>query len=349
MKSENFIATPSFDHSISEIFKIRSWNNQLGTLNPIPGTNKKMPINQHEVQLLGHLELLARQVVEGFITGLHKSPFHGFSVEFAEHRLYNTTESTKHIDWKLFGRSDKLFVKRYEEETNLRCQVILDNSSSMHFPEEGKAGVEMNKINFSVHCAAAIAYMLRLQRDAVGLSIFSDKIELNTPARSSSIHHKMMFSEMEKLITDPKIQTGKKTAAAAALHEIAETIHKRSLVIVFSDMMESGENTDDLFSALQHLKHNKHEVVLFHVTDKKREEDFNFDNRPYLFVDVESGEQVKVHSNEIRSTYIEAMANYKKDLKLRCGQYRIDFVEADINEGYRHVLLPYLIKRERMG
>lgn len=307
-----------------------------------------MPLDQQEIHRLGHLELLARQVVEGFITGLHKSPFHGFSVEFAEHRLYNTGESTKHIDWKLFGRSDKLFVKRYEEETNLRCQLILDNSSSMHFPEEGK-GVSQNKINFSVHAAAAIAYMLRMQRDAVGLSIFSDKIELNTKARSSSIHHKMMFAEMEKLILDPKVQTGKKTSAAAALHEIAETIHKRSLVVIFSDMMESGENVADMFAALQHLKYNKHEVVLFHVTDKKREEEFQYDNRPYLFVDVESGDQVKVHSNEIRDTYTRAMSEYKKELKLRCGQYKIDFVEADINEGYRNVLLPYLLKRERMG
>src|SRR3954466_5966864 len=149
-----------------------------------------MPINQQEVRRLSHLELLAKQVVEGFITGLHKSPFHGFSVEFAEHRLYNTGESTRNIDWKLFGRSDKLFVKRFEEETNLRCQLIIDNSSSMHFPEEGKSR-PINKINFSVHAAAAIAYMLRMQPDAVGISIFSDKIEINTPERSSSMHHKM--------------------------------------------------------------------------------------------------------------------------------------------------------------
>ncbi|MCC7232495.1 MAG: DUF58 domain-containing protein [Bacteroidia bacterium] len=305
-----------------------------------------MPLNPYEVQQLGHLELLAKQVVEGFITGLHKSPFHGFSVEFAEHRLYNTGESTKHIDWKLFGRTDKLFVKRYEEETNLRCQLIIDNSSSMHFPEESK-GV-MNKISFSVHCAAAIAYMLRMQRDAVGLSVFSGSVELNSDARSSSVHHKMIFSELEKLAENPKIETGKKTSAAAALHEIAETIHKRSLVIIFSDMMDSSEKKEDLFSALQHLRHNRHEVVLFHVTDRKTEEEFQFGNRPYQFIDVESGEVVKVHANEIKDTYVAAMSDYKQELKLRCGQYRIDFVEADIHEGYRQVLLPYLLKREKM-
>jgi uncharacterized protein (DUF58 family) len=305
-------------------------------------------LDQHEIQRLGHLELLARQVVEGFITGLHKSPFHGFSVEFAEHRLYNTGETTRHIDWKLFGRTDKLFVKRFEEETNLRCQLIIDNSSSMHFPEEGK-NKPLNKINFSVHAAAAIAYMLRLQRDAVGLSIFSDSLEIHTPARSNSMHHKMLFAEMEKRITDPHIQTGKKTLGSQALHEIAERLHKRSLVVIFSDMMDSSDNQEDLFSALQHLKHNKHEVILFHVTDKKTEQEFKFDNRPYQFIDVESGEQIKVHSNEIRDIYIKSMNDFKHELKLRCAQYRIDFVEADINEGYRNVLLPYLLKRERLS
>ncbi len=305
-------------------------------------------INTGEIQQLSHLELLAKQVVEGFITGLHKSPFHGFSVEFAEHRLYNKGESTKHIDWRLYGRTDKLFVKRYEEETNLRCQLIIDNSSSMHFPDESKGKVQ-NKINFSVHAAAAIAYMLRMQRDAVGLSIFSDQIEINTKAKSSSVHHKMLFAEMEKRITDPAIQIGTKTMGAQALHEIAETIHKRSLVIIFSDMMDNSNDPEEIFSALQHLKHNKHEVVLFHVTDKKTEEDFKFENRPYLFIDVESGEEVKVHSNEIRDTYISSMKNFKHELKLKCAQFKIDFIEADINEGYKNILLPYLLKRERMG
>jgi uncharacterized protein (DUF58 family) len=307
-----------------------------------------MPIEQQQITEFGHLEFLAKQVVEGFITGLHKSPFHGFSVEFAEHRLYNTGEPTRHIDWRLFGRTDKLFVKRYEEETNLRCQLVIDDSSSMHFPDFAKGG-PMNKVAFSVHCAAALTHLLRMQRDAVGLSVFTDKVQLHTPARSNSLHHKMLFNEMEKLIADPALRTGRRTVAAQALHEIAETTHKRSLVIIFSDMMDSTGNADDLFSALQHLRHRRHEVVLFHVTDKRLEEEFLFQDRPYLFVDVETGEEVKVHANEIRSTYIGSMAEYKKELKLRCAQYRIEFVEADVNAGYRQVLLPYLLKRERMG
>ena len=288
-------------------------------------------------------------MVEGFITGLHKSPFHGFSVEFAEHRLYNKGESTKHIDWRLFGRTDKLFVKRYEEETNLRCHIIIDHSSSMYFPfNEGQKDEKQNKITFSIYCAAAMIELLRKQRDAVGLSVFSEKVELHTNARSSSVHHKMLYSELEKMMQPITAETHRKTFAIEALHEIAEAIHKRSLVVIFSDMMDSHSYSDELFSALQHLRHNKHEVILFHVTDKNKELDFDFDNRPHNFIDMETGEQVKVHPNEIKATYLEAMNNFKKELMLKCAQYRIEFVEADINLGFKQVLLPYLLKRQSM-
>lgn len=308
-----------------------------------------MPIHHQQVRQISHLELLARQVVEGFITGLHQSPFHGFSVEFAEHRLYNTGESTRHIDWKLYGRTDKLFVKRYEEETNLRCQIIIDNSSSMHYPakEQLERGV-MNKISFAVHSAAAIMYMLKMQRDAVGLSLFSDKLEEHTPARSSSRHHQLLFMKLEEAMDSAENDTGRKTAAASTLHHIAEAIHKRSLVIIFSDMMETGDHNDELFNALQHLKYNKHEVILFHVTDKKRELEFGFENRPYQFIDVETGETVKVHSNLVKEMYLEKMNQALHELKVRCAQYRIDLVEADIHAGYRQILLPYLIRRQKM-
>lgn len=311
-----------------------------------------MPINHSEVQQFSHLELIAKQVVEGFITGLHKSPFHGFSVEFAEHRLYNTGESTKHIDWKLFGRTEKLFIKRFEEETNLRCQIVIDNSSSMYYPEkkDGGRGTKdeiQTKISFSISCAAALIYLLKAQRDAVGLSVFSDKLEIHTPAKSSSIHHKLLFYELESLLTIS--HTDKKTLVTDALHQIAENIHKRSLIIIFSDMFDNlSDSTDELFAALNHLKYNKHEVILFHVTDKQKEMEFNFENRPYLFVDVETGERIKVLSNEVKESYIEAMTSFKKELMLKCGQYKIDFVEADINKEYQQVLLPYLIKREKM-
>ena len=294
-----------------------------------------------QLQRFGSLELLAKQVVEGFIVGLHKSPFHGFSVEFAEHRLYNSGEATKHIDWKLYGRTDKLFVKRYEEETNLRCQIVLDNSSSMYFPEQGT-----NKMQFSIYAAASIIYLLKKQRDAAGLTLFSDKIEKHLAARSSNIHIKLLYNELEKLLVAKDLN--KTSSTADALHTVAESIHKRSLVAIFSDMMDSGEKNESLFSALQHLKYNGHEVILFHVMDKKTEMDFEFENRPYLFVDMESGQKVKVFPNEVKETYLNNVGNYRKLLKDRCTQYRIDYVEADIREGFRQVLMPYLVKRVKM-
>src|SRR5688572_1586058 len=155
-----------------------------------------MPINQQEVQQISHLELIARQVVEGFITGLHKSPFHGFSVEFAEHRLYNTGESTRHIDWKLFARTEKLFVKRYEEETNLRCQLVIDTSSSMLFPKDK----ENNKLRFSVYAAAALCELLKQQRDAFGLTLFEENISKHLPPKGSPLHQKIVLNTLAEVL-----------------------------------------------------------------------------------------------------------------------------------------------------
>jgi len=305
-------------------------------------------IDHSPLQQFTHLELIAKQVVEGFITGLHKSPFHGFSVEFAEHRLYNKGESTKHIDWKLFGRTDKLFIKRYEEETNLRCQIIIDSSSSMYFPLADLPKGKHNKITFSAYCAAAIIELLRRQRDAVGLSVFSDVVDVHTQAKSSSLHHKMLYHELEKLIQPFDNKIHKTTSAIQSIHNIAEAIHKRSLVVIFSDMMDSKANAEELFSALQHLKHNKHEVILFHVADKQKEIDFEFENRPYRFIDMETQEEIKLHPNEIKESYLKEMAEFKNQLKLKCGQYKIDFVEADINLDFTQVLRPYIVKRAKM-
>ena len=306
-------------------------------------------IDRGRIQQYGSIEFLARQVVEGFIVGLHKSPFHGFSVEFAEHRLYNTGESIKHIDWKLYGRTDKLFVKRYEEETNLRCQVIIDNSSSMYYPAIDKPDIDHpNKITFAIYATAALMNLLKRQRDAVGLSVFSDHLELSSRTGSSTVHHQYLYGELEKMLAPVATDTHRRTFASESLHLIAENIHKRSLVILFSDMFESQADTDELFSALQHLKHNKHEVVLFHVTDKATEINFDFDNRPYRFIDLESGEQLKLNPHEVRSEYVKAISRFRKELELRCGQYRIDFVEADIRRGFHQVLMPYLLKRSRL-
>src|ERR1043165_357283 len=183
-----------------------------------------MKLNFEEIKQSGSLELLAKQLVEGFITGLHKSPYHGFSVEFAEHRLYNEGQSTRHIDWKVFARTDRLYTKQYEEETNLRCLIAIDCSSSMYYPANTLA-----KLKFSVQSAAALAYLLHKQRDAVGLCLFSDKVDELTPVKSTSSHLDKMFTLLEKTLTPNAVR--KSTRVSTVLHEIAEKIHKRSLVI----------------------------------------------------------------------------------------------------------------------
>lgn len=291
-----------------------------------------------------NLEFIASQIVAGFITGLHRSPYHGFSVEFAEHRVYNTGESTKHVDWKLYGRTEKLFVKQYEEETNLRSYLVLDTSSSMLFPYPSD---KISKLNFSIYCAAALIHMLRKQRDASGLCLFSDKIEILTDAKLHSTHIQLMYSYLRDLLKNNAIPLNKTTSTAEVLHQLADTIHKRSLVILFTDMF-SNNNVEDLFSALQHLRYNKHEIILFHVKDKRMEENFEFSNRPHLFIDMESGREIKFSPNEIRETYKQKITQFYQELKLRCGQFQVDFIEADINAGFREILLPYLIKRSKL-
>jgi len=304
-------------------------------------------LDNYSVRDLGNLELLAKQVVEGFIIGLHKSPFHGFSVEFAEHRLYNPGESTKNIDWKVYGRTDKLFTKKFEEETNLRCQIVVDCSSSMYFPENpDKKTNNLNKLQFSSLAAASLMHLLKKQRDAFGLSLFDNQVRTHARCKSSTTHYRLMLTYLDQLISNP--ERNKTTSAAQALHQIADSIHKRSMVMIFSDMFEQTENTDHLFAALQHLKHNKHEVVLFHVVDQSKEIDFEFENRPYIFIDMESGEKVRLQSNQVKDYYVEQMTKFTEQLRFKCLQYKIDFVKADINKGFKQILQAYLVKRSKM-
>ncbi|MBT8220898.1 MAG: DUF58 domain-containing protein [Bacteroidia bacterium] len=305
-------------------------------------------LDNKQVREFSNLELLAKQVVEGFIIGLHKSPFHGFSVEFAEHRLYNQGESTRNLDWKVFARTEKLFTKKYEEETNLRCQIVLDASSSMYFPEVSRKSDDyINKLRFSALSAAALMNLLKRQRDAFGLSIFDDQVKVQTRCKSSTSHYRLLLTYLDDLVKNPT--RNKTTSAAKALHEIADSIHRRSMVIVFSDMFEHlSDDGQELFAALQHLKHNKHEVVLFHVVDKSKELDFEFENRPYLFIDMETGEKVKLQSNQVKEQYVSQIKAFTEALKLKCMQYRIDFVEADINRGFNTILNAYLVKRSKM-
>ncbi|MCK5277468.1 MAG: DUF58 domain-containing protein [Cyclobacteriaceae bacterium] len=301
-----------------------------------------MKIDLQKIRELSNLELLARQLVEGFITGLHKSPYHGFSVEFAEHRLYNTGESTKDIDWKVYARTDKLFSKRYEEETNLRCTILIDNSSSMYYPKEN-----FGKITFSVMAAAAIAFMLQKQRDAISITTFSDQIEIQTPVKSTHSHLHKMLILLEQLLQS-SLKERKKTSIPEVLHQIANKIHKRSLVIIFSDMFDNHEQVQEIINGLHHLKYNNHEVLLFHVTDKKTEFDFEFEERPYNFIDLETREELKLHPSQIKEAYVEKVTTYFQDLAIKCGQFKIDFITADISDDFDKVLSAYLIKRKKM-
>lgn len=296
-----------------------------------------------EIKQYENLELLAKQVVEGFIIGLHKSPFHGFSVEFAEHRLYNPGDNLKHIDWKVYGRSDKLFIKKYEEETNLRCRVIIDTSSSMLFPQEENIP---NKLQFSCLAAASLITLLKKQLDAVGLSLFHDSLYSHSVCKSGTVHYKMLMNTLENLLQNRK--ENQNTEAVNVLHQIAETIHKRSLVIIFSDMLDRMSHIEQIFDALQHLKYNKHEVLLFHVQDSKYEVNFEYDNRPYEFIDMESGEKIKINSMELKNTYTKQMRVFRNELSLKCNQYGIDIIDADVRQGFDKILHAYLIKRNKM-
>lgn len=300
-------------------------------------------INKADLAKFGDLEFIAKQAVEGFITGMHKSPFHGFSVEFAEHRLYNKGESTKHIDWKLFGKTDKLFTKKYEEETNLRCQIVIDTSSSMHFPLDKK----MNKLRFSAYSAASLIELLKRQRDAVGLSFFDTEINLHTENKTSTRHHVYLYSELEKLLNTYNKEHTAKTSTAESIHQIAELTHQRSLVVIFTDLLDPKDSNEDFFHAIQHLKHNKHEVIVFHTIDKSIEMDFELENRPYEFVDLESGEKIKLNPSQIKEKYLSEIKNHFSSIKETCGSYGVDFVTADINEGYNQILMNYMIKRNK--
>ena len=290
-----------------------------------------------------NLELIARQVVEGFILGLHKSPFHGFSVEFAEHRLYNQGDPLRHIDWRVYGRTDKLFVKRFEEETNLRCCVVVDTSSSMQFPEDD---VKVSKLQFSCVAAAGLLQLLKRQLDASALALFDETVYYFSECRSAHSHYRMLMNELQRVMNTKTEQ--KITNAAKSLHLVAEQMHKRSLIVVFSDMMDDAEHMEEMFSAMQHLRYNKHEVILFHVVDGTQELDFEFENRPYEFVDMETGERVKLQPRQIKDQYVAGMRSFQQMIADRCHQYQIDRIAVDLTKPVEEVLHAFLVKRNKL-
>ncbi len=293
-----------------------------------------------------NLDFLAKQVVEGFISGIHKSPFHGFSAEFAEHKIYNSGESTKHIDWKLFAKTDKLYTKRYDDETNLRCHFILDNSSSMHYPKLKDQNIEnFNKIGFSALAIACLMRLLKKQRDAVGLSIYNENYEFYAPEKGSNRHHAMLLEELQNSILYSKEK--KKTETYEILHEIAQNLHKRSLVVLFSDMLLNTNHSDKMFEALQHLKHNKHQVILFHTLDYDKEVNFDFSNVPQRFIDVETKNYIDLYAENAKENYNRYMEGFIKELKLQCAQYKIKYKAIDINKGFNEIMTEFLVERKK--
>lgn len=307
----------------------------------------KIESQLEKISSFQHLELLANQIVEGFISGMHKSPFHGFSSEFAEHKVYNVGESTKHIDWKLFAKTDRLYSKKFEEDTNLRCHIIIDNSSSMHYPKlEGNEKFFQNKIGFSVLASAVLMNLLKKQRDAVGLSVFSETYEYYAPEKGSDRHHRMILNTLENLLVKSKVK--KNTDTITFLHQIAEKIHRRSMIILFTDMFQSG-NEEALFAALQHLKHNKHKVVLFHVIDSKTELNFGFDNTPRKFIDMETGDEVTVFADNIKEEYEKGVNAYFKKLALTCSQNKIKYIPVGVEDSFEKILTTYLVEKQIFG
>lgn len=298
--------------------------------------------------LYNSIDFKTTQIVEGFMTGFHKSPFHGFSVEFAEHRLYNTGESTKHIDWRLYARTDKLFVKRFEEETNLRTMFVLDSSSSMFFPyNQTQKEEKNNKFSFSVYACGVIMQILYKQRDAFGLSFVSKEIDYISPIKTNLAHKQYLFTILENKIKT-KENLSQITCINKALHSLSEQIHRRSLFIIFTDLFSDNFSAEELIDSLRHIKHNKHEVILFHVFDNQKEVNFDYKMGYYRFIDVESGEELKINPEEIRNQYTDAIKQRLDLIRSECNKLKIDFVQADINKGFDQILFPFLIKRSKL-
>lgn len=315
---------------------------------PVPASPMQQTIPYLDplvVRRLQHIDIKAKMIVEGFITGLHRSPYHGFSVEFAEHRAYNAGESLKNIDWKVYGKTDKLFSKKYEEETNLRCQVVLDVSDSMRYPVGEKD--RLSKLEYGAYLAAALQYLMIGQRDAAGLTLFDEKVVYDAPPKSRYSWLLPMFVALEKLVQNQQFFTHK-TAAASVLHQLAVKFHRRSLVVLITDLFNQTDQQDAFFKSLQHLRHANHEVIVFHLLDRKTEAAFDFPNRPHLLKDLETGETLEVHPQEVRAAYRERMEHHTETFRRKCYELKVDFIAVDVAQPYEKTLQDYIVKRQRL-
>ncbi len=282
---------------------------------------------------ISRMDLVARLVVEGFITGLHRSPYHGFSVEFAEYRPYITGESIKNIDWKVFGRTERYYVKQFEEETNLKSYLLLDISGSM-----GYTSHTVTKLQYASYLAAALGYLMIQQRDAVGLLTFDEKIKSYFPPRSVHSYLHILLKELSEL------KTGSQTNVSQTFHELAERIKRRGLIIIFSDLMDDPES---VMHALKHFRHKKHEVIVFHLLDPQ-EQQFNF-KQDTLFIDMETGESLEAPAEHVRSQYLKQIVQFQTFFKNQCLQNRIDYIPISTADSFDKALLRYLAKRRKIG
>jgi len=281
---------------------------------------------------INNLELRAKLVVEGFITGLHKSPFHGFSVEFAQHRPYNVGDNLRYVDWKVFGRTDRYYIKQYEEETNLKAFILLDTSRSMDFSSSG-----ISKINYGKYLSAALAYLMITQRDAVGLTLFGDQIRKILPPRSATSYLQPILLELDRAKPEGE------TDISAILHVLAERLKRRGLIILISDLLDEPEK---VLSGLRHFRHNHHEVLVFHIMDPNEIEfDFKGDVE---FEDLESSESIRTFPWYIRQEYRQAIQEFLAFFKQNCRENRIDYQLLRTDEPLDKGLMEYLIKRARM-
>ncbi len=295
--------------------------------------NHKKYLQPKVIAQLKNIELKARLVVEGFIIGLHRSPYHGFSVEFAEHRQYRPGDEIRHIDWKVFGRTDKYFVKQFEEETNLRSVIALDSSASMRFASKGN----ISKFEYGTYLAAALGYLLIKQRDAVGIALYDTQVNTYLPPRSRQSYIHEILKVIDSTIPSNKTETAK------ALDLLAERISRRGLVIVISDFFDDPSS---VMKALNHFRHKKHEVLAFQLLDP-RELDFKF-GRAATFKDIETGEELVTQPYQVQRSYSSAIKDFIFQIKRECRNNNIDYHLIDTSQPFDKALREYLTKRKRM-
>jgi uncharacterized protein (DUF58 family) len=295
---------------------------------------------------LAPLEMKAKQIVEGFMTGIHKSPYYGFSVEFAEHRPYNVGDELRHVDWKVYGKSERFYVKQFEEETNLRFYVLFDVSASMRF----KYYAQWDKLTFGAHTAAALIHLMNRQRDACGLVTFDSEIRDFIPPKSAQSHIRLLYSKLEALLTNPTTKNPEKrlTASAEVLHQLADRLGKRSLVIVITDLFENSKQRNELTEALKHLRHRKHDIIVLNILEKRVERDLDLPDKKFILTDMETGSKLDVLPVQLKEIYKKKMAEYLHHINIACHEHHIDFYEMDTQESFDKALLALLNKRRRL-